>query len=56
MHIGSLGEYSVGKAIGKGKFSVVYKATHNGTLGGIEEPVALKKISVFNAMTSRDKC
>ena len=59
MHVGSLEEYDVGKAIGKGKFSIVYKAAHKGVLGGVSKrQVALKKVSVFNAMDkkSRDKC
>jgi len=46
--------YNVGKAIGKGKFSTVFKAIRrsDGT------PVALKQIAIFDMMDekSRDKC
>ncbi|RYE99569.1 MAG: hypothetical protein EOO41_00885 [Methanobacteriota archaeon] len=46
--------YDVGKPIGKGKFSTVYKAVRKAD--GL--PVALKKIAIFDIMDekSREKC
>jgi serine/threonine protein kinase len=47
---GSLADYDVLKPIGKGKFSVVYKAQR---LKGNGEAVALKKIAIFDLMDAR---
>ena len=46
--------YELGKAIGKGKFSTVYRAVRK--IDGVI--VALKKIAIFDIMDerSRDKC
>lgn len=48
-----IGDYEVGKAIGKGKFATVFSAKLNGT----GETVALKRISV-NMIDdkAKDKC
>jgi serine/threonine protein kinase len=46
--------YDVGKPIGKGKFSTVYKAIRKAD----NIPVALKKVAIFDIMEekSREKC
>ena len=46
--------YDVGKAVGKGKFATVYKATRRAD----GEVVALKALAIFNVMDarSREKC
>lgn len=46
---GQLSDYEVLKPIGKGKFSVVFKATRRRD----EQPVALKKIAIFDLMDAR---
>lgn len=46
---GHLDDYDVLKPIGKGKFSVVYKAKRKRD----EQPIALKKISIFDMMDAK---
>ena len=46
---GQLGDYEVLKPIGKGKFSVVYRAKRKRD----EQLVALKKIAIFDMMDAR---
>lgn len=46
---GSLDDYDVLKPIGKGKFSVVYKAVRKHDA----QPVALKKIAIFDMMDAK---
>lgn len=46
---GQLGDYDVLKPIGKGKFSVVYKAKRKRDA----QPIALKKIAIFDMMDAK---
>lgn len=48
---GSLLKYDMGKELGRGKFSVVYKAAVKGT----RQTVAIKRIAIFDIMDSKSR-